>query len=102
VLDPRWLVGVDINPEIAVLKVAAGPAKPDLVEQGWSTFLIKVTTTPAPRRPNIFSRRARSVYSGMPRTRPTSGAAAGPASRTIRRRRWLDLEPFDKAPSSLR
>lgn len=39
--DPLCLVGVNINPESRV-KVAPGPATPQLVEQGWRQFLIKV------------------------------------------------------------
>jgi hypothetical protein len=41
VLDPHCLVGVTINPEMRV-KVAQGAAQPELVEQGWRTFLVKV------------------------------------------------------------
>lgn len=41
VLDPLCLIGVNINPESRV-KVQAGPAKPILVQSGWTTFLIKV------------------------------------------------------------
>src|SRR3954468_24116446 len=41
VLDPRCLVGVNINPESRV-KVARGPAPAQLVEQGWRVFLVKV------------------------------------------------------------
>src|SRR5213594_2858019 len=37
VLDPYCLFGVHINPEMRV-KVAVGPAKPQLVEQGWRQF----------------------------------------------------------------
>src|ERR1041385_8527574 len=33
-LDPHCLFVISINPEMRV-KVAAGPAKPELVEQGW-------------------------------------------------------------------
>ena len=40
-LDPHCLFLVNINPEMRV-KVAAGPAKPELVEQGWRQFLVKV------------------------------------------------------------
>src|SRR5438874_9121943 len=40
-LDPLCLLSVEINPESRV-KVAPGPAKPELVEQGWRQFLIKV------------------------------------------------------------
>jgi hypothetical protein len=41
VLDPLCLLGVHINPESRV-KVEAGPARPQLVEQGWRQFLVKV------------------------------------------------------------
>src|SRR5438045_6255667 len=41
VLDKYCLFGVDINPESRV-KVAPGPAKPELVEKGWRQFLVKV------------------------------------------------------------
>jgi hypothetical protein len=40
-LDPFCLLTVNINPESRV-KVAAGPAKAELVEQGWRQFLVKV------------------------------------------------------------
>src|SRR5262245_54926539 len=38
ILDERCLFGVHINPEMRV-KVQQGPAKPELVEQGWRDFL---------------------------------------------------------------
>ena len=41
VLDHHCLAGVDINPESRV-KVQQGPAKAELVEQGWRAFLVKV------------------------------------------------------------
>jgi hypothetical protein len=41
VLDPHCLVGVNINPEMRV-KAVIGPAKPELIEKGWQTFLVKV------------------------------------------------------------
>ena len=41
VLDPLCLVGVEINPESRV-KVQAGAAPKELMEQGWRTFLVKV------------------------------------------------------------
>ena len=40
-LDPRCLFIVTINPEMRV-KVAPGPAKAELIEQGWRPFFIKV------------------------------------------------------------
>src|SRR4051812_8171201 len=41
ILDRHCLIGVNINPESRV-KVVEGPAAPELVEQGWRTFLVKV------------------------------------------------------------
>jgi hypothetical protein len=84
------------------VKVAPGPAKPDLLEQGWSTFLIKVTNEAGTTAPlNIFSPQAQSVYSG--------GSARNASDMRLRPRttvtepikeadRWLDLQTFDKAP----
>src|SRR5438045_1046807 len=40
-LDPLCLLLVEINPESRV-KVARGAAAPELVEQGWRQFLVKV------------------------------------------------------------
>ena len=40
-LDPLCLVQVHINPESRV-KVAVGPATPQLIQQGWRAFLVKV------------------------------------------------------------
>src|SRR5207247_6295813 len=39
--DGHCLLGVTINPEMRV-KVQQGPAKPELVEKGWRSFLVKV------------------------------------------------------------
>lgn len=41
VLDRYALFGVHINPEMRV-KVSQGPARPVLMEQGWTQFLVKV------------------------------------------------------------
>ena len=41
ILDARCLVSVNINPESRV-KVAQGPARAELIQQGWRTFLVKV------------------------------------------------------------
>ena len=46
VLDPLCIAMVDINAESRV-KVAAGPAQKQLVQQGWTSFLVKGTK---PRR----------------------------------------------------
>ncbi|MGC8643420.1 MAG: CehA/McbA family metallohydrolase, partial [Isosphaeraceae bacterium] len=41
VLDRHCLIGVNINPESRV-KAAQGPAAPQLVQNGWTVFLVKV------------------------------------------------------------
>ncbi len=41
ILDPYCLFAVTINPESRV-SVVEGPAKKELVEHGWRTFLVKV------------------------------------------------------------
>ncbi len=41
VLDQYCVAGVSINPESRV-SVVEGPAKKELVQQGWRTFLVKV------------------------------------------------------------
>ena len=40
-LDPYCLFGVEINPEARV-KVVEGPASPELMQEGWKTFLVKI------------------------------------------------------------
>src|ERR1044071_3193002 len=42
VLDRHCILLVEINPESRV-KVNPGPARPELQEQGWRTFLVRVT-----------------------------------------------------------
>ncbi len=79
VFDPLCLVGVNINPESRV-KVAAGPARPDLVEAGWTVFLIRIHNeagvTAALR---VQSPNARSMHNS-----PKAELA----------NRWLDLATF--------
>ncbi len=41
ILDPYCVAGVTINPESRV-SVVEGPAKKELIQQGWRTFLVKV------------------------------------------------------------
>src|SRR3954452_5783919 len=83
ILDRYCLIGVNINPESRV-KVEQGPAKPELQEQGWRTFLVKVhneagvTAVLAVDSPNA----------GQVANRP-EGAAA---------RRFLDLQMYTKQP----
>ena len=41
ILDRHCLIGVEINPESRV-KVQQGPAKAELIQNGWRNFLVKV------------------------------------------------------------
>src|SRR6266481_364835 len=103
-LDARCLFVVSINPEMRV-KVAPGPAKPELVEQGWRQFLVKVVnesgTTGALR---AVSPNAISVYSDE------GGGPKHSASDQFYREKgqnlpladnaqlWLELQTYDAQP----
>jgi hypothetical protein len=106
ILDRHCLFGVSINPEMRV-KVAVGPVKPELVEQGWRVFLVKVVNdsgTTAELR--AVSPNAISVYSmdgGGPRRsssdefyRPKNG----PAPVLDAAQLWLDLQSYNQQPLS--
>ncbi|MFP6880467.1 MAG: CehA/McbA family metallohydrolase, partial [Roseibacillus sp.] len=83
VFDPLCLAGVNINPESRV-KVAAGPASPDLVEAGWTVFLIKVHNEAGVTAPlRTQSPNAQSMHNSP------KGELAN---------RWLDLASFDRQP----
>src|SRR5262245_784494 len=94
VLDPRCLVGVNINPESRV-KVARGPAKAELVEQGWRVFLVKVHNEGGVTAPlKATSPNADPLYtrsSNKPAPPPTIKPSDVP-------NRWLDIMTFDQQP----
>jgi hypothetical protein len=82
-LDCHCLVGVEVNPEMRV-KVAPGAARPELVENGWRHFLVKVHNqagTTAVLRGN--SAQARRLAGALP---------------DELRNLWLDLQMFDSQP----
>lgn len=90
-LDQRVLMVVTINPEMRV-KAAAGPAKPQLVQSGWSNFLVKVineagTTTPL----NVGSPQAARTFSGQWNKPPDNQALP-------QNERWLDIDFFTRQP----
>ncbi len=100
ILDAHCLFAVNINPEMRV-KVAQGPARPILVEQGWRQFLVKVAneagTTAALQ---AVSPNALSLFeSGSSKTASDQfyrkkGAAPVASSAEL----WLDVQTFDKQP----
>ena len=101
VLDKYCLAGVNINPESRV-KVAAGPAKPELVEKGWRQFLVKVhNEAGVTAELRAVSRNAQSVHNSpwkknisddQYRARGEGSAAASAAEL------WLDLQMFNAQP----
>lgn len=94
VFDSLCLAGVNINPESRV-KVARGPAEAELVEQGWTVFLVKVhneaeVTAPlGVTSPNAAPLYKRSRGSAEPQPSIKPGDVAD---------RWLDLQSYDKQP----
>ncbi len=94
VLMPHVLVAVHINPESRV-KVAAGPAKPECVQAGWSAFLVRVHNEAGVRAQlRVSSPNAAPVYQ-------RSGGAAEPKvsiSPGQVGERWTDLHMFDRRP----
>lgn len=104
VLDGRCLCLVNINPEMRV-KVAPGAAKPELVEQGWRQFLVKVVnesgTTAALR---AVSPNAVSVYSdegGGPKRSASDQFYREKGQNlalTDNAQLWLDLQTYDSQP----
>ncbi|MCC6822642.1 MAG: CehA/McbA family metallohydrolase [Verrucomicrobia subdivision 3 bacterium] len=104
ILDRHCLFGVQINPEMRV-KVAPGPATPELVEQGWRQFLVKVVndsgTTAALQ---AVSPNAISVYS-----QDGVGPKNNDSDKFFRKKGealpltdatqlWLDMQTFDQQP----
>jgi hypothetical protein len=83
VLAPRTLVLVDINPEMRV-KAAPGPAKPELVQGGWTTFLVRVANE---------SGTTAELRATSPQAEWNANAAADQIPD-----RWLDLDVVRSAP----
>lgn len=104
VLDPHCLLDVYINPESRVM-VRQGPARPDLVEAGWRTFLVKVRNEAGvTTRLRVASPQAEPVWDrGHEFPEPPEGMslAERPAQRITAadvRDRWLDLSLYEKPP----
>ncbi|MFO0811345.1 MAG: CehA/McbA family metallohydrolase [Gemmataceae bacterium] len=82
-LDPLCLLAVTINPESRV-KVAAGPAKPELVEAGWRQFLVKVHNEAG-------------VTAELKATSPQAQRLFNSPADDVRNR-WLDLQMYNDQP----
>src|SRR6266571_7108277 len=76
ILDPLCLLMVEINPESRV-KVGRGAAEPELVEQGWRQFLVKVHNEAGVTAP---------LKADSPNAQRLAGSPPGQLAN-----RWLDL-----------
>src|SRR5207253_5599364 len=100
VLDNYCLFGVNINPESRV-KVAPGPAKPELAEKGWRQFLVKVhNEAGVTAELRAISPNALSLYEGGWGSTPSDKVyrKRGDASQPNPSELWLDLQMFTKQP----
>jgi hypothetical protein len=90
VLDPLCLLGVTINPESRV-KVAIGPAAPELLENGWRQFLVKVQNDAGVTAElKATSPQAAEIYSNR--------AAPGTITKDMIPDRWLESQMFNGRP----
>ncbi len=98
VLDRYCLLDVHINPESRV-KVMQGAAKPELVESGWRTFLVKVRNEAGvTAQLKAVSLNAEKVFSRGPARFSTSPRPQQTINERDVRDRWMDLAMFDKPP----
>lgn len=80
ILDPYCLAELEINPEARV-KVSTGPAKPELIQEGWKSYLIKINnqahivTKLVPESPNASPLFYTSTFSHhmLPKNKLTQG-----------------------------
>ncbi|MCI0535387.1 MAG: CehA/McbA family metallohydrolase, partial [Verrucomicrobiales bacterium] len=102
-LDKYCLAGVNINPESRV-KVARGPAKAELLEQGWRAFLVKVHNEAGVTAELLaVSPNAKASYEGGWRSNSDSDqfyrrqGNAAPANLS-QRDLWLEMQSYTKQP----
>lgn len=88
VLNPYCLLDVHINPESRV-KVARGPARAELLEQGWRAFLVRVhNEAGVTARLRVESKHAQPIYDGK----------ANLLSEADVSDRWMNATMFDDPP----
>jgi len=94
VLDPLCLAAVNINPESRV-KVAPGPAEKELVQHGWTVFLVKVHN-----EAGVTAALRASSPNAAPVHKRSRGAAE--PEQTIKPadvvQRWMDVGMYDRQP----
>jgi hypothetical protein len=97
ILDAHCLFVVNVNPEQRV-KVAQGPAKPELDEAGWRQFLVRVENDAGvTAKLHVTSPFAKQAYvPGSPPVQPNA-RPRDPGEPALSAR-WLDLQTFDAQP----
>ena len=103
-LDPHVLAVVSINPELRV-KVARGNGRARLQQAGFTPCLIKVENAgTVTRKLRINSPQAGPVYSGAALTilKRQAQTELNDNENTANKRRFLELEMFDKSPMTAR
>jgi len=91
-LDRHCLVAVHINPESRV-KAARGPVRPELAQQGWRVFLVKVhNEAGVTAQLRVFSPNAGRAYDQQPGNNPRR------AKEIDQRRIWMDVALHDSQP----
>lgn len=83
ILDKRCLYSVIINPEMRV-KVAKGPANPDLMQNGWTQYLVKVNNKAG-------------VTAALRAQSPNAARLHNSPAETVDDR-WLEVQMFDAQP----
>jgi hypothetical protein len=83
ILDKHCLVGMEINPEARV-KVQQGPAKAELMEQGWRSFLVKVHNQAG---------LTAAVGVDSPNAGPMQNQNANTGNR-----RWMEIQSYTRQP----
>jgi hypothetical protein len=93
-LDPLCLAAVEINAESRV-HVVPGPAPAKLMEQGWTTFLVKVNN-----QAGVTARLRASSQQAMPMVKSSSSASKPKLdiSPAESERRWLDITLLQSPP----
>ena len=100
VLDRYCLFHVSINPESRV-KVDQGPARAEMIEQGWRTFLVKVhNAAGVTAQLKAESQNALPVYaqSREKASSPLSHSPKATLNQSDVANRWLDAMMFDNQP----
>jgi hypothetical protein len=101
ILDQRCLFVITVTPEMRV-KGAQGPAKAELVEQGWRQFLVKVINqSGTTARLRVVSPNGRGVSNAAgartasdPQIRGRAADEPLPPASDL----WLDLQSYDQQP----